>query len=205
MPKILFTLLWTHTQGSQGCQKSGNSHRIHSTRFFPKTIRRLYEAIPWTIWSQGSRSKKSYALEVKSWSSCSSTPKQRRLCVTMLPLSSSVYILFSVLCSVQSLLLTSLITAISWLHSSHCLPPGRRQIPIFEPITNSSDCFTNLEFRIYELIYMLTNIDCDFFFIWQIEKIKTVLDQWEVVFFFWCSIYSKLVKIIGEKIWWIRY
>ena len=64
--------------------------------------------------------------------------------------------------------------------------------------TNSSDSFTNLEFRIYEIYY-------DFLLNWQTEKNKLFWSNKKFVFFFNCTNWEKLVKQIGENIWWIRY
>ena len=49
-------------------------------------------------------------------------------------------------------------------------------------LKNSSDSFTNLEFS--ESTNLLTNIYDDFFFNFQTEKKKTVLDQFDFCFLF---------------------
>ena len=66
-------------------------------------------------------------------------------------------------------------------------------------ITNSSDGFTNLEFR----IYFLTNICNDLFINLQTEK-KTArfsftMAQTEI------NLWTRIVKQIAENIWWIHY
>ena len=47
-------------------------------------------------------------------------------------------------------------------------------LSVFGLITNSSDSFTNFDFRIYDFFLNICN---DFVFNWKTEKKKTVLNQ----------------------------
>ena len=82
------------------------------------------------------------------------------------------------------------------LATSACIH-GFENLAVFQPLTNSSDVFTNLEIRIYEL-----NICYDFFFNLQTEKKILFWTNQNFVFFFNCSSWEKFVEKIGEADWW---
>ena len=69
-------------------------------------------------------------------------------------------------------------------------------------LKNSSDSFTNLEFS--ESTNLLTNIYDDFFFNFQTEKKKTVLDQFDFCFLFqllklWKNSWKHRMNLLGDK------
>ena len=69
---------------------------------------------------------------------------------------------------------------------------------------NSSDSFTNLEYRIYDFFNKKL-----LWFIFQLANWEKKLLWTDKKFFFngsnWEKIVEKFVKQIGENIWWIRY
>ena len=71
---------------------------------------------------------------------------------------------------------------------------------ISNPITNSSDSFTSLEFRIYDF---LTIKYCVFSSKWQTEKKKPFwTNNKKIVFFFNCSNWDIFIEKIRETNWW---
>ena len=76
------------------------------------------------------------------------------------------------------------------LATSACIH-GFENLAVFQPLTNSSDVFTNLEIRIYEL-----NICYDFFFNLQTEKKNPVLFS-----FLTARAEKNVLKKIGEADW----